>query len=213
MSIRRGNFPTQKGYGKSATIFCGITDPRVERCKVHLLEDIIFISICSVICGAETWDEMEEFGKSKHDWLKTFLKLPAGIPSHDTFNRVFAALDPVEFEEHFLSWTRAVASLTQKEVVSIDGKALRGSKDKKGKNLVHLVSAWASANNLVLGQRKVDGKSNEITAIPELLEVLLLKNCIVTIDAMGCQKEIASAIISKEADYILAFYVEIQTKH
>jgi predicted transposase YbfD/YdcC len=184
--------------------FAGMTDPRVERCKVHLLEDIIFIAICAVICGAETWEEIEDFGKSKRDWFKTFLKLPHGIPSHDTFNRLFAALDPVEFEEHFLSWTRSVAHLVQGEVISIDGKSLRGSRTGDKKSMVHLVSAWANANHVVLGQRKVNEKSNEITAIPELLEVLALKGCTVTIDAMGCQREIASAIINKGADYILA---------
>lgn len=184
--------------------FAGLEDPRVERTKVHLLEDIVFISIASVLCGAETWNEMEYFGNSKVDWLKTFLKLPGGIPTHDTFNRFFSALDPKTFEQSFLQWTKSVAHLTQGEVIGIDGKAIRGSKDYGKKSMVHLVSAWASANNLVLGQYKVDSKSNEITAIPQLLEVLVLKGCIVTIDAMGCQKEIASAIINKEADYILA---------
>lgn len=184
--------------------FSGIQDPRVDRTKDHLLEDIIFIAISSVICGAETWNDMEDFGKAKIDWLKTFLKLPGGIPTHDTFNRVFSALEPSEFERSFIDWTRSVARLTEGEVVSIDGKTIRGSRDKGNKSVVHMVSAWASANNLVLGQRKINDKSNEITAIPALLEVLVLKGCIVTIDAMGCQKEIASAIVSKEADYILA---------
>lgn len=184
--------------------FAGLQDPRVERTKVHLMEDIIFISIASVLCGAETWDEMEYFGECKVEWLKTFLKLPGGIPSHDTFNRFFSSLDPEKFEQCFLEWTESVAHLTEGEVISIDGKAIRGSRGKGKKNMVHMVSAWASANNLVLGQYKVDEKSNEITAIPQLLEVLVLKGCIVTIDAMGCQKEIATAIIDKEADYILA---------
>lgn len=183
--------------------FAGLEDPRVDRTKAHLLEDIVFISIASVLCGADTWNEMEYFGKCKFEWLKTFLKLPGGIPTHDTFNRFFSALDPEKFEHCFLQWTQSVGQLTEGEVIGIDGKAIRGSKDGK-KNMVHLVSAWASANNLVLGQHKVEGKSNEITAIPQLLEVLVLKGCIVTIGAMGCQKEIASAIISKEADYILA---------
>ena len=184
--------------------FAGLEDPRVERTKAHLLEDIVFISIASVLCGAESWNEMEHFGKCKVEWLKTFLKLPGGIPTHDTFNRFFSALDPEQFERCFLAWTQSVSCLTQGEVVSIDGKAIRGSKHTGKKGMVHLVSAWASANNLVLSQRKVEDKSNEITAIPLLLEVLVLKGCIVTIDAMGCQREIASAIINKEADYILA---------
>ena len=184
--------------------FAGLEDPRVERTKAHLLEDIVFISIASVLCGSETWNEMEYFGKCKYEWLKTFLKLPGGIPTHDTFNRFFSALDPNKFEQCFLQWTQSVAHLTQGEIISIDGKAIRGSKDTSKKSMVHLVSAWASANNVVLGQQKVDGKSNEITAIPQLLEVLVLNGCIITIDAMGCQKEIASGIIDKGADYILA---------
>ena len=184
--------------------FSGIKDPRIDRTKAHLLEDIIVIAILSVLCGAETWDEMEEFGKSKVSWLRTFLKLPGGIPSHDTFNRVFSLLDPKELQECFIQWTSSVARLTQGEVISIDGKTICGSRDSNKKSIVHMVSAWAGVNNIVLGQVKVDDKSNEITAIPELLNLLVLKGCIVTIDAMGCQKEIASAIISQEADYILA---------
>ena len=184
--------------------FAGITDPRVERCKRHLLDEIIFIAIASVICGAETWNDMEDFGTMKYDWLKTFLRLPGGIPAHDTFNRLFASLDPEEFEKRFLEWTSAVSERTQGDIVSIDGKAIRGSRGKGKKSVVYMVSAWSGSNKMVLGQRKVDGKSNEITAIPQLLEVLVLKGCVVTIDAMGCQKEIAAAIVEKEADYILA---------
>lgn len=184
--------------------FQQLEDPRVDRTKEHLLEDIIFITIAGVVCGAETWNDIEDFGKSKHDWLKSFLKLPEGIPSHDTFNRVFSALDPQAFEQCFMHWTKAVAELTEGEVVSIDGKTLRGSRGKGAKSAVHMVSAWANTNQLVLAQRKVDDKSNEITAIPALLEVLVLKGCIVTIDAMGCQSSIAEAIIDKEANYILA---------
>jgi len=184
--------------------FAGIKDPRVERTKDHLLLDIIFITISAVICGAETWNDIEAFGKSKQEWLKSFLKLPHGIPTHDTFNRVYAALDPTELGRNFLSWTQSVTRQTEGEVISIDGKALRGSRHHGKKSIVHMVSAWAGVNNIVLGQQKVDSKSNEITAIPPLLEVLVLKGCIVTIDAMGCQKDIASAIVDKEADYILA---------
>lgn len=184
--------------------FAGIKDPRLERTKDHLLLDIIFITIAAVICGAETWNDIEAFGKAKQEWLKSFLKLPNGIPTHDTFNRVYAALDSKELGQCFLSWTQSVTKLTAGEVVSIDGKALRGSRDQGKKSIVHMVSAWAGINNIVLGQQKVDSKSNEITAIPPLLAVLVLKGCIVTIDAMGCQKDIASAIVAKEADYILA---------
>lgn len=184
--------------------FAGMQDPRVERTKDHLLIDIIFITIASVICGAESWYDVEAFGEAKHEWLKKFLKLPNGIPTHDTFNRVFACLDSGELGQCFLNWTQSVSRLTEGEVVSLDGKTLRGSRDKGSKSIVHMVSAWASVNNIVLGQQKVDSKSNEITAIPALLEVLALKGCIVTIDAMGCQKTIASAIVDKEADYILA---------
>jgi predicted transposase YbfD/YdcC len=184
--------------------FAGITDPRVERTKDHLLLDIIYITIAAVICGAESWYDIEAFGKAKHEWLKKFLKLPNDIPTHDTFNRVFAALDPDELGKCFLAWTQSVSRLTKGEVISIDGKSLRGTRDKGNKNIVHMVSAWAGTNNIVLAQKKVDNKSNEITAIPVLLEVLVLTGCIVTIDAMGCQRIIASAIVAKEADYILA---------
>lgn len=184
--------------------FSGLTDPRVERTKAHMLEDILFIAIASVICGAESWNDMENFGKAKEKWLRTFLCLPEGIPSHDTFNRVFSALNPDELESSFISWTRSVARLTDNEVVSIDGKSMRGTREHGSKSIVHMVSAWASQNHIVLGQLKVSEKSNEITAIPKLLDLLVIKGCIVTIDAMGCQKNIVSAIAGKEADYLIA---------
>jgi predicted transposase YbfD/YdcC len=184
--------------------FSVIKDPRIDRTKAHLLEDIIVIAILSVLCGADTWNDMEGFGKAKEAWLRTFLKLPEGIPSHDTFNRVFSLLDPKQLQDCFIQWTSSVARLTEGEVISIDGKAICGSRDKNKKSIVHMVSAWAGVNNIVLAQVKVDDKSNEITAIPELLKLLVLKGCIVTIDAMGCQRDIAEAIISGEADYILA---------
>jgi predicted transposase YbfD/YdcC len=147
---------------------------------------------------------MEEFGRAKEDWLKTFLRLPGGIPSHDTFNRVFSALNPEELEGCFMDWTRSIADLCENEVIAIDGKSMRGSRSLGKKSIVHMVSAWAEKNHIVLGQVKVDKKSNEITAIPKLLDLLVLKGCIVTIDAMGCQKNIASKIIEKEADYLLS---------
>ena len=184
--------------------FSELTDPRVDRTKAHMLEDILFIAIASVICGAESWNDMENFGKAKEGWLRTFLRLPEGIPSHDTFNRVFSALNPEELESSFLSWTRSVAELTDNEVVSIDGKSMRGTREHGSKSIVHMVSAWASANHIVLGQLKVDEKSNEITAIPKLLDLLVVKGCIVTIDAMGCQKDIVSVIVEKEANYLIA---------
>lgn len=184
--------------------FSDMKDPRIERNKDHLLEDIVFISLAAVISGAETWNEIELYGKQKIDWLSSFLELPNGIPSHDTFNRFFSFLDPNEFESCFLNWVNSINKITDGEVVAIDGKTMRGSKLKGCKSATHIVSAWASENELILGQIKVDNKSNEITAIPQLLEVLLLKGNIVTIDAMGCQKSIAEKIISNEADYVLS---------
>jgi predicted transposase YbfD/YdcC len=186
------------------TYFTGITDPRVDRTKDHLMEDIIFITIAAVICGAETWNDIEHYGKSKESWLRQYLQLPNGILSHDTFNRFFSALDPSEFEEAFLLWIKDISELTDGDVVSIDGKSICGSRVKDSKRAVHIVSAWSRANQLSLGQVKVDEKSNEITAIPKLLNVLALKGSLVTIDAMGCQRDIAGKIIEKEADYLLA---------
>jgi hypothetical protein len=147
---------------------------------------------------------MEAFGKAKEEWLKTFLRLPGGIPSHDTFNRVFSALEPEELEKSFIAWTQAVVRLAEGEVVAIDGKSMRGTREAGNKSIVHMVSAWAQENHIALGQVKVDEKSNEITAIPRLLDLLVLKGCIVTIDAMGCQRDISAKIVDKEAHYILA---------
>ena len=184
--------------------FSGLEDPRVERTREHGLQDIIFITIAAVICGAEIWNDIENYGKSKEQWLRSLLQLRNGIPSHDTFNRVYSALGPEKLEECFLEWVGSVSVLTQGEVIGIDGKSIRGSRDKGSKPIVHMVSAWASQNQLSLGQVKVNDKSNEITAIPKLLDTLAISGCIVTIDAMGCQTKIADKIISKEADYILA---------
>jgi predicted transposase YbfD/YdcC len=184
--------------------FAAVEDPRVERTKQHKLLDIIIMAICGVICGAEGWVEIEEFGKAKQAWLAQLLELPNGIPSHDTFGRVFARLDPVQFEECFFEWVQSLSE-TITGVIAIDGKTLRGSHDQaKEKKALHLVSAWAVENRLVLAQVAVAEKSNEITAIPWLLRQLALAGCIVTIDAMGTQTEIARQVIEQEGDFVLA---------
>jgi predicted transposase YbfD/YdcC len=170
-----------------------------------LLLDLLTIALCAVICGADSFVEMEQFGNAKREWLDTFLALPSGIPSHDTFGRVFAALDPDQFQACFLAWVRASVTATDGAVIACDGKTVRRSHDRgNGKAAVHMVSAWASENRLVLGQRAVDEKSNEITALPALLGLLMLKGCIVTTDAMGCQTAIARTIVERDADYVLA---------
>jgi predicted transposase YbfD/YdcC len=185
--------------------FSSITDPRIDRTKRHKLIDILVIAICATICGADGWEEFELFGQSKLNWFKTFLELPNGIPSDDTFRRVFGRIDPSQFQQRFLEWVRAVSELTQGQVIAIDGKQSRRSYDRAtGKTAIYMVSAWASENQMVLGQTKVAAKSNEIKAIPELLKMLEIAGCIVTIDAMGCQTEIAAKIVDKEADYVLA---------
>jgi len=185
--------------------FADLTDPRIEdRCH-HKLIDILFIAVCAVICGADTFTDMEEFGISKQAWLQQFLDLPNGIPSHDTFGRVLARLKPSEFQRCFVEWVRAVAGATNDEIVPIDGKKLRRSHNRsKGLQAIEVVSAWAVANHLVLGQVKVSEDSNEITAVPELLKLLELKGCIVTVDALNTQKEIAAEIRNQGADYVLA---------
>ena len=185
--------------------FAKLTDPRKFHSPPHLLLDIVTIAICGIICGADDWVAIETFGQAKEAWFRKFLRLPKGIPSHDTFGEVFAALDPSQFQDCFVSWVTTISELSAGEVVALDGKTLRRSHDKgAGKGAIHMVSAWASQNRLVLGQVKVEDKSNEITAIPELLRVLALQGCIVTLDAMGCQTEIASQIINQEADYLFA---------
>jgi predicted transposase YbfD/YdcC len=185
--------------------FADLTDPRIDRSRLHELLDIVAIAICAVVAGADSWDDIEDFGNAKIDWLGTFLDLPNGIPSHDTFRRLFERLDPAEFQKGFLGWIEALHEATERQVIAIDGKSLRRSFDRaKGKSALHLVHAWATANHLLLGQVAVDQKSNEITAIPVLLKMLSISGAIVTIDAMGCQKEIARTIRGREADYILA---------
>jgi predicted transposase YbfD/YdcC len=185
--------------------FSGLTDPRVERTRDHKLLDIVIIAVCGAICGADGWVEIEAFGEAKLAWLQTFLELPNGIPSHDTFGRVFARLEPDEFEAAFVRWVQALGELTSGQIIAVDGKRLRRSHDRSlGKNAIHMVSAWASENHLVLGQRKVAEKSNEITAIPALLRVLALDGCLVTLDAMGCQRDIAAQIVAQGGDYVLA---------
>jgi predicted transposase YbfD/YdcC len=187
------------------THFACLEDPHDERGKDHLLIDILTIAICAVLCGAESWVDIELYGQSKQVWFSTFLKLPHGVPSHDTFARVFARLDPETMQQCFLSGLTAISALSAGAVIAIDGKKVRHSYDTaNGKGAIHMVSAWASANRLVLGQQKVDEKSNEITAIPMLLQVLALEGCIVTLDAMGTQKELATTILERGADYILA---------
>ena len=185
--------------------FGDLTDPRVDRTKLHDLLNILVIALCAVIAGADNWEDVEEFGKARIEWFQTFLDLPNGIPSHDTFTRVFARLNPEQFQACFMRWMRSVSEVIGGQVIAIDGKVLRRSHDKGiGKTAIDMVSAWATANHLVLGQVKVDEKSNEITAIPQLLEALEVSGCIVTIDAMGCQTDIAEKIVEREADYVLA---------
>ncbi|WP_223760811.1 ISAs1 family transposase [Myxococcus sp. RHSTA-1-4] len=184
--------------------FSSLKDPRVERTKKHSLSDMLVIAVCGFICGVDSWVELEEFGEAKREWFEGFLELPHGIPSHDTFGRLFAALDPEAFSRCFIAWVKAVAEVTDGEVVAIDGKTLRRSFDRaSSKAAIHMVSAWASRNGLVLGQVKTDEKSNEITAIPKLLELLHLEGCIVTLDAMGCQREVVARIVEKGADYVI----------
>ena len=184
--------------------FSNITDPRGPNVS-HQLFDIIALAILGTICGADGWVEIEQFGYQKLNWLRQYLLLPKGIPSHDTFGRVFAQIDPEEFQASFLKWVKALQQITQGQVIGIDGKQMRGSHDRyTGQRALYMVSAWAEQNQLVLGQRQVDEKSNEITAIPELLRLLEIKGCIVTVDAIGTQTKIAKQIIQAEGDYLLA---------
>lgn len=197
--------------------FSALGDPRVERTKLHQLLDIITIAICAVICGGDDWVEIETFGNEKRPFFDKFLLLPNGIPSHDTFGRVFARINPEQFQACFLEWVQDLVSASGnqlKGVVAIDGKTLCGSRDTaSGKGAIQMVSAWARSNSMVLGQVKVDDKSNEITAIPVLLKLFDLTGCTVTIDAMGCQREIAQVITEAGADYVLALKGNQSTMH
>ena len=183
----------------------GIEDPRCNGKVEHRLRDILVIAVCAVIACAESWEDIALYGRSKLAWLSTFLELPNGIPSHDTFRRVFMLIDPDAFEAGFTAWVGSLAAGFAREVVAIDGKTIRRSFDHgREQSPLHVVSAWACERGLVLGQRCVDGKSNEITAVPELLERLTLQNSIVTLDAMGCQSAIAEKILARGGDYLLA---------
>jgi predicted transposase YbfD/YdcC len=194
--------------------FAGLTDPRSDHTKHHPLLDLIGLTLCAVIAGADTWTDIARYGRAKVDWLNTFLELPHGIPSHDTLGRVFAALDPAAFRDCFLAWMQAVVGASRGKLVALDGKTLRHSFDTaKGKSALHLVSAWACDNHLLLGQQAVSDKSNEITAFPELLKLLDLQGALVTIDAMGCQKALAEKITARGGDYVLALKDNQPTLH
>jgi predicted transposase YbfD/YdcC len=190
---------------KLQEIFSQIPDPRIDRRKLHLLEDILLLALLAVICGAESYEAIELFGKSKLEFLKQIMDLPNGIPSHDTIERVMKRIDSVAFERAFIAWMRTLEKNSEGRIISIDGKTLRGSRDEgSGNYAIHLVSAWCSENEMVLGQVKTAFKANEIKAILELLDIVDVAGSVVTIDAMGCQREIAQKIVDKEADYILS---------
>lgn len=194
--------------------FGELTDPRVEGRTAHKLLDIITIALCSMVCGVEHFTEMEEFGAAKEAWFRTFLELPGGIPSHHTFGRVFAALNPDEFRGCFIEWTQAISERTGGDIIAIDGKAMRGARRSKFSRMaVHMVSAWSSRNSLVLGQLKVHEKSNEITAVPQLLALLDIEGCTVTVDALNTQKAIAAQIVEQKGDYVMALKGNHGTLH
>jgi predicted transposase YbfD/YdcC len=187
------------------THFGTLSDPRAQHSIEHLLIDIVLLTIFAVICGAESWVEIENYGLAKQEWLATVLELPNGIPSHDTIERVFARLRPEQVQQCFLNWVQAVFEISGGQLIAVDGKTLRGSCERGSKrSVIHMVSAWATANRIVLGQHKVNEKSNEITAIPALLRVLDLAGAVVSIDAMGCQTAIAQQIVEQQGDYVLA---------
>ena len=186
------------------THFSVLEDPRIERCKKHKLLDILFLTVSAVLSGAQGWEDIEEFGHAKLLWLQRFVELANGVPRHDTIARVMARLEPGILQQCFFQWMNDVVEAVDGNVIAIDGKTVRGSFDKASrKNALHMVSAWSCASGVALGQVKTSEKSNEITAIPRLLELLELKKCIITIDALGCQKGIARDILNKKADYVL----------
>ena len=185
--------------------FGELPDPRIDRCKHHKLLDIVTIAICAVISNADGWTDIEAYGRAKETWLRQFLDLPAGIPSHDTFARVFAKLDPTAFQSCFVRWVDAIRDKLPGDLVAVDGKTSRRTHDSAiDLSPLHIVSAWSASNHLILGQIRVNEKSNEITAIPLLLDMLDIKGCLVTIDALGCQTAIAEKLIAQQADYVLA---------
>jgi predicted transposase YbfD/YdcC len=196
----------EQAVGKSVKEhFSSVSDPRILRKTRHKLIDVIVITLCAVIAGADDWVEIAAFGKEKEQWFKTFLELPKGIPSHDTFGRIFSLINPEEFAKCFVNWIRGAFPMVGSDIIAIDGKTARRSHDRaNGKSAIHMVSAWAVRNHLILGQVKTDDKSNEITAIPELLKTLDLNGCVVTTDAMGCQKQIAGQIVDQGADYLFS---------
>lgn len=202
------SMPSQTTTSPTALIethFGILQDPRALHSLEHKLIDIVIITICATICGADNWEAIAEYGRTKEAWLKTFLALPHGIPSADTFIRVFARLKPEALQRCFIGWMKAVHQVTEGELLNVDGKTLRGAKEAgNSRSFIHMVSVWSASHHLVLGQKKVSEKSNEITAIPPLLELLALRGCLVSIDAMGCQTEIAQTIINQGADYVLA---------
>ncbi len=184
--------------------FSSIEDPRIDRQKLHSLSGIIFLTICAVLSGCNDWDEIEEYGIEKEAWLKKYIELPNGIPSHDTINRVFSRLKPKELQKCFLSWVQSVVDKSKYNIINIDGKRLCNSGENGSKSMIHLVNAWSNSNQIILGQVKTEEKSNEIIAIPTLLDLLDLEGAIITIDAMGCQTAIAEKIVTNGADYVLA---------
>lgn len=196
---------SEEAFASLEACFGDLPDPRVQgRCD-HKLVDIVLIAVCAVLSGAENWSEVEEFGQSKESWLNQYLELAAGIPSHDTFSRVFRLLDAAAFQSCFMRWVEQHFRVPRGQVIAVDGKTARGSKDSyHGQDAIHLVSAWASESGVLLGQRKVEEKSNEITAVPELLERLFIKGCVVTVDALNCQKATARTVIERGADYVFA---------
>lgn len=194
--------------------FFGLPDPRSDRNQHHPLSSIVFLTISAVICGADNWVEVSRFGEYKLEWLQQYISLPYGIPSHDTIGRFYAALTPEQFEECFIRWVDFSSVKTNGEVIAIDGKTVRGSYDRASdKSAIHLVSAWANSSGIVIGQVKTNQKSNEITAIPALLQLLMVEGCIITIDAMGCQKDIVKEIRDQKADYLIAVKTNQPTLH